>query len=146
MGQRTLGFTRLLLREVSCNTLENHKLLVVYAKQSFIQHTWGITKEQYTKHMQQSEHRFNKFSICKNYNFFGNSIIYIYISSSRRACSRSRILCCEIIELLLLVNSMSLASAIPVYPSSTPPSISSCVVLSRNIRKCNLLPTLVVSR
>jgi hypothetical protein len=79
MGQRTLGFTRLLLREVSCNTLENHKLLVVYAKQSFIQHTWRITKEQYTKHMQQSEHRFNKFSICKNYNFFGNSIIYIYI-------------------------------------------------------------------
>jgi hypothetical protein len=34
----------LLLREVSCNTLENHGLLVVYAKQSFIQQTWGITK------------------------------------------------------------------------------------------------------
>jgi hypothetical protein len=59
MGQRTLAFTRLLLREVSCNTLENHGLLVVYAKQSFIQHTWGITKEQYTKHMQQSEPKFN---------------------------------------------------------------------------------------
>jgi hypothetical protein len=44
MGQRTLAFTRLLLREVSCNTLGNHRLLVVYAKQSFIQHTWGITK------------------------------------------------------------------------------------------------------
>jgi hypothetical protein len=44
MGQRTLAFTRLLPREVSCNTLENHGLLVVYAKQSFIQHTWGITK------------------------------------------------------------------------------------------------------
>jgi hypothetical protein len=43
MGQRTLAFTRLLLREVSCNTLGNHRLLVVYAKQSFIQHTWGIT-------------------------------------------------------------------------------------------------------
>jgi hypothetical protein len=61
MGQRTLAFTRLLLREVSCNTLGNHELLVVYAKQSFIQHTWGITKEQYTKHMQQSEHGFNKW-------------------------------------------------------------------------------------
>jgi hypothetical protein len=45
MGQRTLAFTRLLLREVSCNTLENLGLLVIYAKQSFIQHTWGITKE-----------------------------------------------------------------------------------------------------
>jgi hypothetical protein len=44
MGQRTLSFTGLLLREVSCNTLENHGLLVVYVKQSFIQHTWGITK------------------------------------------------------------------------------------------------------
>jgi hypothetical protein len=41
----TLAFTRLLLREVSCNTLRNHRLLVIYAKQSFIQHTWGITKE-----------------------------------------------------------------------------------------------------
>jgi hypothetical protein len=59
MGQRTLAFTRLLLREVSCNTLGDHGLLVVYAKQSFIQHTWGITKEQYTKHMQQSKHMFN---------------------------------------------------------------------------------------
>jgi hypothetical protein len=44
MGQRTLVFTRLLLREVSYNTLEDHRLLVVFAKQSFIQHTWGITK------------------------------------------------------------------------------------------------------
>jgi hypothetical protein len=34
MGQRTLAFTRLLLREVS----GNHGLLVVYAKQSCIQH------------------------------------------------------------------------------------------------------------
>jgi hypothetical protein len=39
MGQRTLAFIRLLLREVFCNTLENHRLLVVYAKQSLIQHT-----------------------------------------------------------------------------------------------------------
>jgi hypothetical protein len=39
MGQRTLAFTRLLLRKISYNTLENHELLVVYAKQSFIQHT-----------------------------------------------------------------------------------------------------------
>jgi hypothetical protein len=38
MGQRTLAFTRLLLREVSYNTLGNLGLLVVYAKQSFIQH------------------------------------------------------------------------------------------------------------
>jgi hypothetical protein len=29
MGQRTLAFTRLLLREVFCNTLRNHRLLVV---------------------------------------------------------------------------------------------------------------------
>jgi hypothetical protein len=34
MGQRTLAFTGLLLREVSDNTLRNHGLLVVYAKQS----------------------------------------------------------------------------------------------------------------
>jgi hypothetical protein len=52
MGQRTLAFTRLLLRKVSCNTLENLELLVVYAKQSFIQHTWEMTKEQYTNHEQ----------------------------------------------------------------------------------------------
>jgi hypothetical protein len=44
MGQRTLAFTRLLLREVSGNTLRNHGLLVVYAKQSCIQHIekWQI--------------------------------------------------------------------------------------------------------
>jgi glyceraldehyde-3-phosphate dehydrogenase/erythrose-4-phosphate dehydrogenase len=59
MGQRTLAFTRLLFREVSCNTLGNHRLLVVYAKQSFIQHTLGITIEQYTKPKQQSKHMFN---------------------------------------------------------------------------------------
>jgi hypothetical protein len=38
MGQRTIAFTRLLLREVSSNTLRNHRLLIVYAKQSCIQH------------------------------------------------------------------------------------------------------------
>jgi hypothetical protein len=59
MGQRTLAFTRLLLREVSYNTLRNLELLVVYAKKSCIQHTWGMTKEQYTKHMQQSKHTFS---------------------------------------------------------------------------------------
>jgi hypothetical protein len=32
MGQRTLAFTSLLLRKVSCNTLRDHRLLVVYAK------------------------------------------------------------------------------------------------------------------
>jgi hypothetical protein len=52
MGQRTLSFTKLLLRDFSYNSLGNHGLLVVYAKQSFIQNTWGITKEQYTKLMQ----------------------------------------------------------------------------------------------
>jgi hypothetical protein len=60
MGRRTLAFTRLMLREVSYNTLENLGLLVVYAKQSFIQHIWEMTKEQYTKHMQQSKHKFNR--------------------------------------------------------------------------------------
>jgi hypothetical protein len=44
MGQKTLAFTRLLLREVSYNTLENLGLLIVYAKWSFIQHTWEMTK------------------------------------------------------------------------------------------------------
>jgi hypothetical protein len=34
MGQRTLAFTMLLLREVSSNTLRNHGLLVVYTKES----------------------------------------------------------------------------------------------------------------
>jgi hypothetical protein len=60
MGQTTLACTRLLLREVTCSTLGNLKLLVVYAKQSFIQHTWQMTKDQYTNHMQQSKHRFSK--------------------------------------------------------------------------------------
>jgi hypothetical protein len=60
MGRMTLAFTRLMLREVSYNTLENLGLLVVYAKQSFIQHIWEMTKEQYTKHMQQSKHKFNR--------------------------------------------------------------------------------------
>jgi hypothetical protein len=44
MGQRILAFTKLLLRDVSYNTLGNHGLLVIYTKQSFIQHTWGLTK------------------------------------------------------------------------------------------------------
>jgi hypothetical protein len=60
MGKRTLAFTRLLLREVSCNTLRNHGLLFVYAKQSCIQHIWEMIKERYTKHMQSSEHKFNR--------------------------------------------------------------------------------------
>jgi hypothetical protein len=66
MGQRTLAFTRLLLREVSGNTLRNHGLLVVYAKQSCIQHIWELIKEQYTKHVQSSEHKSNqKITITK---------------------------------------------------------------------------------
>ena len=60
MGQMTLAFTRLLLREVSCNTLRNLRLLVIYAKQSFIQHIWEKIKEQYTTHVQASEHKFNR--------------------------------------------------------------------------------------
>jgi hypothetical protein len=32
MGQRTVAFTKLLLRKVFENTLRNHRLLVVYAK------------------------------------------------------------------------------------------------------------------
>jgi hypothetical protein len=44
VGQRTLACTRLLLREVSCDTLGNLGLRVVYAKQSFIQHIWEMTK------------------------------------------------------------------------------------------------------
>jgi hypothetical protein len=59
MGHRTLAFTRLLLREVSYNTLRNLGLLVVYAKQSFIQQIWEMTKEKYTNHMQQSKHKFS---------------------------------------------------------------------------------------
>jgi hypothetical protein len=38
MGQRTLAFTKLLLREISCNSLGNHGLLIVYTRQPFIQH------------------------------------------------------------------------------------------------------------
>jgi hypothetical protein len=45
MGQWTLAFTMLLLRKVSSNTLRNHGLLVVYAKQSCIQHIWEMIKE-----------------------------------------------------------------------------------------------------
>jgi hypothetical protein len=45
MGQRTLAFTRLLLREVFCNALGILGLLVVYTKQSFIQHIWKMTKK-----------------------------------------------------------------------------------------------------
>jgi hypothetical protein len=45
MGQRTLAFTRLLLRDVSCNTLGSLELLVVYAKQPFIKHIWEMTRE-----------------------------------------------------------------------------------------------------
>jgi hypothetical protein len=60
MGQRTLAFTRLLLRKVFSNTLRNHRLLVVYAKLSCIQHIWIMTKKQYTKHVQSSEHKLER--------------------------------------------------------------------------------------
>jgi hypothetical protein len=54
--------------------------------------------------------KYQKYSSCENYKFFGNSIIYIYIflSSIR---SRSRALFHEIIELLLLANDLLLALA-----------------------------------
>jgi hypothetical protein len=60
MGQRTLAFTRLLLRKVSYNTLGNLGLLVVYAKQSFIQHIWEMIKKYYTTHVQPGEDKFNR--------------------------------------------------------------------------------------
>jgi hypothetical protein len=60
MGQMTLAFTRLLLSEVSSNTLRNHGLLVVYTKQSCIQLIQEMIKDQNTKHMQSSEHKFNR--------------------------------------------------------------------------------------
>jgi hypothetical protein len=60
MGQRTLAFTRLLFREVFGNTLRNHRLLVVHAKRSCIQHFWITTKKQYTNHVQSSEHKLGR--------------------------------------------------------------------------------------
>ena len=54
MGQRTLAFTKLLIRDFLCNFLGKHRLLVVYVKQSFTLCTWENNKQkQYTKHMQQ---------------------------------------------------------------------------------------------
>jgi hypothetical protein len=55
----TLAFTKLLLRDFSCNSLGKHELLVVYVKQSFIQYTWRIANEQYTKQRYKS----NKYAI-----------------------------------------------------------------------------------
>jgi hypothetical protein len=59
MDQRTLAFTKLLLIDFSCNSLEKQRLLVVYTKQSFIQYTWGIANEQYTK----QQYRSNKYAM-----------------------------------------------------------------------------------
>jgi hypothetical protein len=50
----------------------------------------------------------------------GNSIIYIYISSSHRTCSRSRTLFREITEPLPLANGMLLASASLIYTRLPP--------------------------
>jgi hypothetical protein len=44
MGQRTLAFTRLLLWAISCNTLKNLGLLIVYAKQSRTVHQTYATE------------------------------------------------------------------------------------------------------
>jgi hypothetical protein len=68
MDQRTLAFTRLLLREVFDNTLRNHRLLVVYAKWSCIQHIWIMTKKQYTKHVQSSEHMLKRIVYTQEWN------------------------------------------------------------------------------
>ena len=45
MGQRTLAFTKLLIRDFLCNCLGKHRLLVVYAKQSFTLCTWENNKQ-----------------------------------------------------------------------------------------------------
>jgi hypothetical protein len=45
MGQRTLAFTKLLLRDFLCNCLGKHRLLVVYVKQSFTLSTWENNKQ-----------------------------------------------------------------------------------------------------
>jgi hypothetical protein len=60
MGQKTLAFSKLLLREVSCNTTGNLRLLVIYAKQSFIQHNWGNDKRTVHQTYATEEHKFNK--------------------------------------------------------------------------------------
>ena len=59
MGQRTLAFTKLLIRDFLRNCLGKHRLLVVYAKQSFTLCTWEKSnKKQHAKHMQQRDHKF----------------------------------------------------------------------------------------
>jgi hypothetical protein len=56
MGQRTLAFTRLLLRKIFGNTLRNHGLLVVLIKRPYIQYIWKIANEYHTNHVQTMEH------------------------------------------------------------------------------------------
>ena len=48
MGQRTLALTKLLIRDFLCNCLGKHRLLVVYAKQSFTLCTWENNKQKAT--------------------------------------------------------------------------------------------------
>jgi hypothetical protein len=49
MSQRTLAFTSLLLKEISCNSLGKHRPLVVYVKQSSIQQSkHGLDKKRQT--------------------------------------------------------------------------------------------------
>jgi hypothetical protein len=80
-----------------------------------------------------------------------NLIIYVFYSSSRRACSRSRALFREITEPLLLANDMLLTSAILVYPRlplgsylCLPSSTSPCSVI--HCRTRNHLSRLVMAR
>jgi hypothetical protein len=63
IGLRTLAFTRLLLREVSNNTLRNLGLLVVYVKRAYIQYIWKSINEQHIKHLQSLSHNSKRYSI-----------------------------------------------------------------------------------
>ena len=60
MGQRTLAFTKLLLRDFLCNCLGKHRLLVVYVKQSFTLCTWENNKQKatYQTYAAERDHKF----------------------------------------------------------------------------------------
>ena len=60
MGQRTLAFTKLLIRDFLCNCLGKHRLLVVYVKQSFTLCTWENNKQKtiYQTYAAERGHKF----------------------------------------------------------------------------------------
>jgi hypothetical protein len=62
IGLRTLAFTRLLLREVSNNTLRNFGLLVVEVKRAYIQYIWRSINKQHMKHLQSLTHNSKGYS------------------------------------------------------------------------------------